>query len=119
VPAHDFAPPRPAAASRSTAIASSSVDTTSLEQTVDDLEKLARIINTLEQRTTGLSDQAVASNMDHQTGVASPAEEAHVPSGRQGEQAIAAVYESIERLNNIAAALARAGDADRLRTAAG
>ena len=36
-----------------------------------------------------------------------------------GEQAIAAVYESIERLNNIAAALARAGDADRLRTAAG
>ena len=114
----DFAPPRPATASRTTTIAASSVDTTSLEQTVDDLEKLARIINTLEQRTTGLSDQAVASNMDHQTGAASPAEEAHLPSGRQGEQAIAAVYESIERLNNIAAALARAGDADRLRSAA-
>ena len=115
----DFAPPRPATASRMTTMVSSSVDTTSLEQTVDDLEKLARIINTLEERTTGLSDQAVASNMDHQTGAASPTEEAHLPSGRQGEQAIAAVYESIERLNNIAAALARAGDAERLRTAAG
>lgn len=115
----DFAPPRPAASSRTTTAAASAVDTTTLEQTVDDLEKLARIINTLEQRTTGLSDQAVATNMDHQTGAASPAEETHAPSGRQGEQAIAAVYESIERLNNIAAALARAGDADRLRTAAG
>jgi uncharacterized phage infection (PIP) family protein YhgE len=115
----DFAPPRPAVASRTTVRDSSSVDTTSLEQTVDDLEKLARIINTLEERTTGLSDQAVANNMDHQTGAASPTEEVHLPSGRQGEQAIAAVYESIERLNNIAAALARAGDAERLRTAAG
>lgn len=110
----DFAPPRQAGTRAATGM-TPTVDTATLEQTVDDLAKLARIINTLEQRTTDLSDEAVAANLGHQTGAASPTEGPHLSSGRQGELAIAAVYESIERLNNIAAALARAGDADRLR----
>ena len=115
----DFAPPgntyRTAAAQPT---AMSRTDDATLHQTVDDLEQLARIINTLEHRTTELSNEAVAANLDLQTGSASPTEDSRPVAGRQGEQAIAAVYESIERLNNIAAALARAGDADRLRSAA-
>lgn len=92
----------------------------SIEQTANDLDTLAQIIGKLEQRASILSDQAVAANMDKQTNAASPAEQAGTMQGgsEQADQAIAAVYESIERLNNIAAALARAGDANSQRKAA-
>lgn len=93
----------------------------SIEQTTDDLTTLAEIINKLEKRAADLSDEAVAANLEQQTtGRSSPAEvsDGHTRHPQKSDEAIAAVYDSIERLNNIAAALARAGEATRLRLAA-
>jgi methyl-accepting chemotaxis protein len=93
----------------------------SIEQTTDDLTTLAEIINKLEKRAADLSDEAVAANLEQQTtGRPSPAEvsDGHARHPQKSDEAIAAVYDSIERLNNIAAALARAGEATRLRLAA-
>ncbi|MEQ1755239.1 MAG: HAMP domain-containing protein [Micropepsaceae bacterium] len=91
-----------------------------IEQTADDLDTLAQIIARLEQRTSRLSDAAVAANLHTQTNSASPMEQSPASSGNsaQSDHAITVVYASIERLNSIAAALARAGDANSQRKAA-
>jgi HAMP domain-containing protein len=100
--------------------ARSTHETATFEQTADDLDTLARIIDKLEQRTSSLSDEAVAANLDHQTAAPSPSENGlGLPADRgRGDTAIATVFEAIERLNSIAAALARASDANQQHRAA-
>jgi len=95
-------------------------ETATFEQTADDLDTLARIIDKLEQRTSSLSDEAVAANLDHQTAAPSPSESGlGLPADRgRGDTAIATVFEAIERLTSIAAALARASDANQQHRAA-
>jgi HAMP domain-containing protein len=95
-------------------------ETATFEQTADDLDTLARIIGKLEQRTSALSDVAVAANLEHQVSTPSLSEgELGLPADRgRGDRAISTVFEAIERLNNIAAALARAGDANMQHRAA-
>lgn len=90
------------------------------EQTAGDLDTLVRIIGKLEERASRLSDAAVAANLDMQTASASPTEQGKKQPAdtRRNDLAITAVYESIERLNNIAAALARANDANQQHRAA-
>jgi hypothetical protein len=64
-----------------------------------------------------LSEQAVLRRFDEVKGAGSPAElrERAFVADMRTDQAIQTVFESIERLNNVAAALARAGDAERQR----
>lgn len=94
--------------------------TETITRATQDLMALARIIGSLEQRTALLSDAAVAANIARQTADAdaSQADGADGPAAQQTEQAISVVYEAVERLNNIAAALARAADASHQRRAA-
>lgn len=85
-----------------------------------DLDALVQLIARLESRAEHLAQSAVAARFTDISDDLSPAERA---AGTQGDQrksdaAIHTVFESIERLNNIAAALARAGDAERQRRAA-
>jgi len=91
-----------------------------ITRATQDLMALARIIGSLEQRTALLSDAAVAANIARQTADAdaSQADGADGPAAQETEQAISVVYEAVERLNNIAAALARAADASHQRRAA-
>ena len=98
----------------------SSIPSSSFEQTAGDLDTLARIIGKLEAQASDLSNAEVAANLNKQTSSASPLEQGeNVPSDtRRNDLAITAVYESIERLNNIAAALARANDANLQHRAA-
>jgi len=109
-------PPAPAAA-RETEAASPA---DSMAEATQDLATLARIIGTLEQRVAELSDEAVAANLFHQTG-GQPTDQpdSERPTGPvpNAEEAIAVVYEAVDRLNNIAAALARAGEANQMRAA--
>jgi hypothetical protein len=62
----------------------------------------------------------VAANIARQTADAdaSQSDGADGPAAQETEQAISVVYEAVERLNNIAAALARAADASHQRRAA-
>ncbi|MDZ4869991.1 MAG: hypothetical protein SGI91_21910 [Alphaproteobacteria bacterium] len=85
-----------------------------------DLQALAQLIGRIEARAEHLSQAAVAARFAPISDDTSPAErEAGL---RQVEQAtdgaVHAVFASIERLNNIAAALARAGEIERRRHAA-
>ena len=91
-----------------------------LAQTTSDLATLAKIIGKLELRASHLSDTAVAANLSQQINAPSPSEReaTYHPNDASSDAAITTVFESIERLNNIATALARASDADRLRKAA-
>jgi hypothetical protein len=73
-----------------------------------DLAALTQLIGRLEARAEHLARSALAARF-------TPGESGDTI---KTENAIHAVFESIERLNNIAAALARAGDAERLRRAA-
>lgn len=110
-------PPAPAAA-RQTEAAS---PTDSMVEATQDLATLARIIGTLEQRMAELSDEAVAANLFHQTGgqpTDHPDSDGQTVSVPNAEEAIAVVYEAVDRLNNIAAALARAVEANQMRAAA-
>ncbi len=92
-------------------------DEETMEQTTSDLATLAKIIGKIEARASQLSDSAVAASLDQQFDTRSPSEfENSGSTGNDGT--ITTVFESIERLNNIAASLARAGDAERLRKAA-
>lgn len=94
--------------------------TETMSRATNDLLALARIIGSLEQRTALLSDAAVAANISHQTRNNQPsAEVTDMIATDDTDEAIAVVYEAVERLNNIAAALARASDASRQRAAAG
>ena len=80
-----------------------------------DLVALAQLIGRLEARAENLSRSALASRfnkVDEAASAEGPGNELNT------DGAIHTVFESIERLNNIAAALARAGDADRQRRAA-
>ncbi len=92
----------------------------SIDQTTADIAALAQLIGRLEARAEHLSQAALATRFDDISDDLSPAE--REASARDAELrtggAIHTVFESIERLNNIAAALARAGDADRQRKAA-
>ena len=94
--------------------------TQAITRATQDLMALARIIGSLEQRTTLLSDAAVAANIARHTNGAdaSDADSADGPAAQDTEQAIQVVYEAVERLNNIAAALARAANASHQRRAA-
>lgn len=85
-----------------------------------DLDALVQLIARLQSRAEHIAQSAVAARFADVSDDLSPAERA---AGTQGDQrksdaAIHTVFESIERLNNIAAALARAGDAERQRRAA-
>lgn len=92
----------------------------SVDGAAADLQALAHLISRLEARAEQLSQAAVAARFDEITDELSPAE--RETNGqiteRRADAAIHTVFESIERLNNIAAALARAGDAERQRRAA-
>lgn len=91
--------------------------TETITRATQDLMALARIIGSLEQRTALLSDAAVAANMSRQAnGIDAP--ETDEADAQETEQAISVVYDAVERLNNIASALARAADAGHQRRAA-
>ena len=91
-----------------------------IDATSADITALARLISRLETRAEHLSQSAVATRFDDVSDTLSPAERAESVQNAELKTggAIHTVFESIERLNNIAAALARAGDAERLRKAA-
>jgi hypothetical protein len=75
-----------------------------------DLAALAQLIGRLEAKAEGLARAARATRFD----APSPDRSAELRT----DDAVRTVFESIERLNGVAAALARAGDAERLRRAA-
>jgi len=85
-----------------------------------DLQALAQLIGRLEARAEHLSQAAIASRFTEISDDTSPAErEAGLREVEHAtDGAVHAVFESIERLNNIAAALARAGEVERRRLAA-
>lgn len=90
-----------------------------LHTATEDLSTLARIITSLERRTAELSDEAVAANILLQTeGQADAGIGLDTNPVVDPDEAITVVYEAVERLNNIAAALARAGEANRMRASA-
>ncbi len=91
-----------------------------VSRTTHDLSTLAHIISSLETRTAALSDEAVAANLSFQLDAAGAALGPATGFEIAGDtdEAIAVVYEAVERLNNIAAALARAADASKQRAAA-
>ncbi len=95
-------------------------ETGTFSRATQDLLTLARIITSLEQRTALLSDAAVAANISSQTQdvAGQGTDNDDTLPAHETETAIAVVYDAVERLNNIAAALARASDAGRLREAA-
>jgi methyl-accepting chemotaxis protein len=94
---------------------------TSFEATSADVETLASLAAKLEARADALSEQAVARRFDEVSKAGSPAElrEKAFAADMRTDSAIQTVFEAIERLNNVAAALARAGDAERQRRIAG
>lgn len=102
--AYDEAPPEPLPVDTATA----------------DLDALVQLIARLETRAEHLAQSAVAARFKDVSDSLSPTERAADEHGdqRKSDAAIHTVFESIERLNNIAAALARAGDAERQRHAA-
>ncbi|MEQ1863799.1 MAG: hypothetical protein ABL996_04005 [Micropepsaceae bacterium] len=85
-----------------------------------DIATLARLIAKLEARAEHMSQSAVAARFDDVSDELSPAE--REAKRRNAERktggTIHTLFESIERLNNIAAALARANDVERQRKAA-
>ncbi|MBI1211715.1 MAG: HAMP domain-containing protein [Alphaproteobacteria bacterium] len=92
-------------------------DDVSFETTNSDVELLANLAARLEARAEVLSEQAVSKRFDELKGTGSAAEqqERAFVADMRTDHAIQTVFESIERLNNVAAALARAGDAERQR----
>ena len=91
----------------------------SLEGATADVEALAQAVAKLEARAEALSELAVARRFDGPGNIGSPAElsDRAFAADLRTDGAIQTVFEAIERLNNIAAALARAGDAERQRRA--
>ena len=85
-----------------------------------DIVAIAHLIARLEARAESLSQSAVAARYDDVSDSLSPSERQAQRRNveRKTGGAIHTVFESIERLNNVAAALARAGDVDRRRKAA-
>ena len=92
-------------------------DSVSFEATNADVEVLASLAAKLEARAEALSEQAVSTRFDEAKGTGNAAElrERAFAADMRTDHAIQMVFESIERLNNVAAALARAGDAERQR----
>ena len=92
-------------------------DDLSLETASADVEALARLVAKLEARAEALSEQAVARRFESASDRASPTElsDKAFAADLRTDGAIQTVFEAIERLNNVAAALARAGDAERQR----
>ncbi|MCE9523447.1 MAG: hypothetical protein K8S25_13575 [Alphaproteobacteria bacterium] len=91
-----------------------------IDATSADIAALARLISRLESRAESLSQNAVAARFDDVSDDRSPSEREAIVRNAELKTggAIHTVFESIERLNNIAAALARATDAERLRKVA-
>ncbi len=89
----------------------------SLESATADVEALATLVAKLEARAEAFSEQAIARRFEEASNKGSPVEltEKAFAADQRTDGAIQAVFEAIERLNNIAAALARAGDAERQR----
>lgn len=94
--------------------------TDGIDAAAADLQALAQLIGRLEARAEHLSHAARAARFGEVSDTLSPAErEAGLRANEQRtDGAIHTVFESIDRLNNIAAALARAGDAERQRRTA-
>jgi methyl-accepting chemotaxis protein len=92
-------------------------DDISFDVTNADVEALANLAVKLEARAEALSEQAILRRFDDVNSPGSPAEqrERAFAADIRTDQAIQTVFESIERLNNVAASLARAGDAERQR----
>jgi len=95
--------------------------TVSFESTSADVQVLAGLVAQLEARAETLSEQAVARRFEEGVKAGSPAElrETALADDLRTDQAITVVFEAIERLNNVAASLARAGDAERQRRLVG
>jgi len=91
------------------------------EATSADVEALASLVAQLETRAETLSEQAVARRFEEVARAGSPAElrEKAFADDLRTDSAIQVVFEAIERLNNVAASLARAGDAERQRRLVG
>lgn len=91
-----------------------------VDEASTDIAALAHLIAKLEARAETLSQSAMATRFDDVSDALSPAE--REAKTRDAERttggAIHTVFELIQRLNNIAAALARAGDIERQRKAA-
>lgn len=92
-------------------------DDVSFETTNADVEVLAGLAARLEARAEVLSEQAIARRFDEAKAPGNAVEqrERAFAADMRTDHAIQTVFESIERLNNVAAALARAGDAERQR----
>lgn len=92
----------------------------SIRTAAADITALAQSIVELEARAEQLSRAAVAERFSELADSLSPSEavdDTHASEGTT-DGAIRTLFESIDRLNNVAAALARAGDADRQRRVA-
>lgn len=102
------------------AIDDDGIDIETTDDPATDIVTLAHLIAKLEARAESLSQTAVADRFSDIADTLSPAErEAKIRDAeRKTGGAIHAVYESIERLNNVATALARAGDIERQRKSA-
>jgi hypothetical protein len=88
-----------------------------LEGAAQDIQRLSDAIADLEQRTEAMAAEA-AQALDAGPDTGAPSEliqNSRAVNDRLTDEAIQAVFQSIERLNNIAQALARAGDAQSRR----
>jgi len=95
-------------------------DEVTFDATSADVEALAGLAAQLEARAETLSEHAALRRFEDPP-VASPAElrEKALAADLRTDHAIQTVFEAIERLNNVAASLARAGDAERQRRLVG
>jgi hypothetical protein len=90
--------------------------TPDVDATQADLAVLAELIARLESRAEQHTRAALAERFVEISDTMSPTERPNsAPADPGNDAAIRAVFEAIERLNNVAAALARAGDIERQR----
>lgn len=96
------------------------VHTPAADETAGDIAALSELIARLETRARDLSERAVAARFAEMSDDWSPAEREQnwKRTDIRTDAAIRSLFESINRLNNVAAALARAGDAERHRRTA-
>lgn len=94
--------------------------TPAADETAGDIAALSELIARLETRARELSERAVAARFADFPDDWSPAEreQSWKQADTRTDAAIRSLFESINRLNNVAAALARAGDAERHRRTA-
>lgn len=89
------------------------------DETAGDIAALSELIARMEKRARELSERAVAARFTDMTGDwSADREQTWKQADQRTDAAIKALFQSIDRLNNVAAALARAGDAERHRRTA-